>query len=242
MRRYLIRNISFNFIILSLLAHPFGHYAIADEDFENDFIISSEAAELQNQVNDFNRTIAEGAVIGSIAGAFLGKALGGDNKDALKGALAGAAVGAASGNYLANQKKQAAEKEQALETLKQEIIESNQSIAGMIETADKVLQADRKRLQDLETQISQNRQRQQDYEQMIVEVQNNRDIIAQAITATDKKYQKHLASVESIKTKDNAKQHKEVQASLKQYKHQKNALVTIDKEMEQLIKDSRRRI
>ena len=75
----------------------------------------SRAPTTGSDVNDADRTRAEGAVVGAVVGGLLGAAIGKDTKETLIGATVGAGAGYLVGNEIAKRKQQYAREEDFLD-------------------------------------------------------------------------------------------------------------------------------
>ncbi|KZN34402.1 glycine zipper domain-containing protein [Pseudoalteromonas luteoviolacea] len=200
--------------------------------------ISPEAQQLDNQVDDFSQTVAEGALAGALTGALVGLAAGNSKEAVLVGAAVGAAGGAAYGYHIAGKKQEYADKESALNALRQELTDTNESLTAMVNTAQKLLAADKQRLNDLESQLAQNNQQQQQYNELVTQIQNDRKVIAKAIELTDKKYEQAMDNLANFEKQFDVQGQEELQAMLTKYNQQKEELAAIDKELIELVEKS----
>ncbi|MGF1729006.1 hypothetical protein [Photobacterium kasasachensis] len=223
------------FLVPLLVVSLVSCKTIPDIPILNDRNISPEAEQLNNQVDDFSQTVTEGAVIGAITGTLVGLVAGDSKEAALTGLVVGAAGGAAYGYYIAGKKQEYADKESALNALIQDLSDKNENLSAMVNTAQKLLAADRKRLSDLESQIAQNQQQQQQFEDLVAQIQNDRKVIAKAIELTDKKYEQATNNLANFEKQFDVQGEAGLQAMLTKYNQQKQQLVAIDKELYELV-------
>lgn len=94
----------------------------------------------QAQVNDFNQTVAEGAVAGAVIGGLIGAVRGkGDLRDIVTGAAAGGIVGGLAGYAIAGQKANFASKEQAIAGMTDDAKNRVTKLAGLVNSADRLV-------------------------------------------------------------------------------------------------------
>ncbi|CAM3774847.1 glycine zipper domain-containing protein [Pseudoalteromonas maricaloris] len=212
----------------------FGCKGIPDFPAMGSSNVSPEAQQLDNQLDDFSQTVTEGALLGAITGSLVALATGGNKQAALKGALVGAAGGAAYGYYIAGKKQEYADKESALNALKQDLTDTNDNLSAMVSTARKLLIADKQRLKELESHLAQNKQQQQQYDDLMAQIQNDRKVVAKAIQFTDKKYKQAMDNLANFEKQFDVENEAELQALLTKYNEQNAELASIDSELSAL--------
>lgn len=199
---------------------------------------SPEAQKLDNQTSDFNRTVVESAVAGALIGGLTGLLVGDNKESAAKGMVAGAIGGAAFGYYIAGQKREFANKEQALNSIAQDLQETNNNLKTMVNTSERMLAEDRKRVERLRKQIASGQAQQSSNNELIAQLKSDRKVLGKAITGSEKRYQTSIKNMKSYEQQFGVEGIEQLEALVLNYRTLQNILTSIERSMDQLIKDA----
>lgn len=199
---------------------------------------SSEAQQLERQVDDFNQTIAEGAMAGAAIGALAGLLLGDNKESAAKGAVAGAIGGTAFGYYIAGQKQKFANREQALDSLAQDLHETNRSLQAMVNTSERILAEDQRRVDKLRKQILAGEAQQVRNNELIAQLKSDRKILSKAISASKERYDAAFNNMKSYEQQFGVQGIEQLEALLTNYRAQQDILASLESSMYRLIEDA----
>jgi hypothetical protein len=124
------------------------------EDFGYKGAFSAEEAAMRAQARKFDRTVWEGALIGTVAGAAIGVLAGGDAKDAVGGAVLGANLGVIAGAYVAQLQQRYADQEDQLNAMITDVKTSNRETEALISQVRAVIAEDRRRLAAVQERVA----------------------------------------------------------------------------------------
>lgn len=147
--------------------------------------LTPEQRQLRTEADqDYNRTIAEGAVAGVVAGALIGALVGGRNRarGALIGAAAGGLVGAAAGTYVAEKKKAYVNENQRLDSMASDVRADNAKLERTIENNRRVVAYDRAELARLRADVNARRASQAELNSRISVAEQDAAAIQQMIS------------------------------------------------------------
>lgn len=141
---------------------------------------------LQQQAQDFNQTMVEGAVAGVLIGALLGAAIGG-RRGAAIGAGAGLATGLAAGYYVAKQKEAYATEEARLDSMVADVRADNAKLERMTTSAREVIAQDRDRLDHIQREMAAGRMNADEAKRRLAMVDGNVQLLTRTIDNLKKK-------------------------------------------------------
>lgn len=199
---------------------------------------SPKAQQLESQVNDFNHTVAEAAFAGAAIGALGGLLLGDNKKSTAKGAVIGAIGGAVFGYYIAGQKKEFANREQALDAIALDLQETNRSLQAMVSTSELMLTEDRRRVDQLLKQITTGDAQLASNNALIAQLKSDCKILGEAISASEKRYKESVNNMETYEQQFGVQGIEQLEALLTNYQAQQNILTSLERSMSQLIEDA----
>lgn len=147
---------------------------------------------LAAQKSDYNRTLAEGLVIGTVGGAALGAGIGaavtrsrgaGALIGAGIGALAGAMIGGATGNYYAEKKQKYANEEDRLDSMIADAEAYNAKAAATLATTRSMVVDDQQRLATIDQEVAANRMSKAQAERQLAGVDRRRQLLRDTIAS-----------------------------------------------------------
>lgn len=147
---------------------------------------------LTAQKADYNRTLAEGLVIGTVGGAALGAGIGaavtrnrgaGALIGAGIGALAGAMIGGATGNYYAEKKQKYANEEDRLDSMIADAEAYNAKAASTLATTRAIVAEDQQRLTTIDQEVAANRMSKAQAERQLAGVDRRRQLLKDTIAS-----------------------------------------------------------
>jgi hypothetical protein len=150
--------------------------------------LSESEERLREQGRRFDKTVWQGALIGAVAGTLIGAAAGGDAEDALGGAIVGAGIGALAGMYVAHKQKQFASAEDQLDSIIEDVQASNRETQALIESAESVLDEDRRRLSAIEARYRQGQVAEDELVRERSRAWANRKVVEQAALGAGDQY------------------------------------------------------
>ena len=153
--------------------------------------MTPEEQRMRQQASDFNRTIAEGVVLGALAGAAGGAGIGAaaHSKDRGEGALIGAAIGAAvgalaggvAGKYYADKKQRYANEEQRLDAIIGDLQRQNTEMEALVSSTQTVVAADKQKIDQVNADLAANKISKAQAEQRLASVDQNVKFLGQTI-------------------------------------------------------------
>lgn len=115
--------------------------------------LTADERALREESQRLTEVVAQGGVVGALIGGLLGAALGG-KRGAVIGAGAGGVVGGLGGYYVGKRQTAYATEEARIEAMIADVRADNVRLAGYIETAERVIAADRRRLDRLKADLA----------------------------------------------------------------------------------------
>ena len=147
---------------------------------------------LTAQKADYNRTLAEGLVIGTVGGAALGAGIGaavtrsrgaGALIGAGIGALAGAMIGGATGNYYAEKKQKYANEEDRLDSMIADAEAYNAKAASTLATTRAMVAEDQQKLAAIDQDVAANRMSKAQAERQLAGIDRRRQLLKDTIAS-----------------------------------------------------------
>jgi prefoldin subunit 5 len=146
---------------------------------------------MRQQTNDFNRTLAEGVVVGAVggaaAGAGIGALAGGDNRG--KSALIGAGIGAVlgslagytAGSYYAKKKEKYVDQEQRLDSMIADARADTQKTEALFRDTQTIAAADKQKLDQIKRDLAAKRISQEQAQKELAAIDSNRQALEASI-------------------------------------------------------------
>lgn len=143
---------------------------------------------LQDQANDYNRTILEGAGLGLLAGCGAGAAIGGGKwEHILIGCIGGAAAGVAGGFYYAEVKEGYARKEDRLDKMIADVDADNRKLAATLADTRSIVAADTRKIEQVKADLAAKRIDRSAADKRLASVDRNRGVLQKAIDGLKKR-------------------------------------------------------
>ena len=159
--------------------------------------MSPEEQRMRQQASDFNRTIAEGVLLGALAGAAGGAGIGAaaHSKNRGEGALIGAAIGAvvgalaggAAGKYYADKKQRYASEEQRLDSIIADLEKQNTEMEALVSSTHTVVAADKQKLDQIDAELAANKISKAQAQQRLASVDANIKFLGETIENSKKR-------------------------------------------------------
>ncbi len=170
--------------------------------------MTPEETKLQQDSDEFNTTVTEGAVAGALTGALIG-ALTGDWKGAVIGLAAGAATGALAGSYIANKKQKYASEEERLDSMLVDVRTDNQKMASILTDLQAVVDQQTAKIASLHQEAQTSTDRASDLRAAVVMARQDSQRSKKLVDTMHKKrddYQVALADAKSATNQDKVAQ------------------------------------
>jgi uncharacterized membrane protein len=153
--------------------------------------LTPEEERMYKQAQDYNKTVAQGILVGAVAGAAVGAGAGAaaNSKNRGEGALIGMAIGAvvgalgggAAGTYYAKKKQQYANKEQRLDAIIADLERQNAELERLVQSTQSVIEADTRKIDEISADLAANRISRKQAEQRLAAVDDNCEFLKQQI-------------------------------------------------------------
>lgn len=196
---------------------------------------SSSAQRLEQQTNEFGKTVAKGAGVGALVGAVVGYAIGGDAKSAGKGAAAGAVVGTAGGIYIAGKQRKFANQAAALDALAADLRQGNEDLTAMVQTAEAMLAEDQQRVAQLRKQVATAAVDQANAEAVIAQLEADRQVLGKAIESAQSRLTTSRNNLLAYESKYGTEGKESLSELLTNYEGKQAALAGTDRQLAELI-------
>jgi hypothetical protein len=156
--------------------------------------------QMRDEINVFNQTVFEGALIGTALGAIGGAVWSEDRaKGAAIGAGIGGIVGSLAGSYVADKQQQYATHEAALDSMTADIRRKNEEAARLIDTMRQVLAEDKALLADLRAKSASGWMAEVRYNQALERVQQDRADMKAAVSSAETQYKTFVEAGQETK-------------------------------------------
>jgi hypothetical protein len=193
---------------------------------------------MHEQGQDFNRTMAEGAVAGAVLGAILGAALSSHNR--AQGAAIGAGVGLAAGTlggyYVAKQKEAFATEEGRLDSMIGDVRGDNQRLQQLTASAREVIVQDRQRLDQIDREVAAGTAQSDSVRRRLAAVDEN----AKFLRSTLDNLNKRLAEYRDAATRERRQNHANTAGLDGEIARMEQQVASLESELQALV--SRRKV
>lgn len=169
--------------------------------FSNDQNLTADEKRLRAQSEDFTVSVVQGAAVGAVLGG-AAAILTGNRDDAVKYAAAGAALGGGAGYYVAKRKEQYATEEARLNSMIADVEQDNDSLQQYAATANRVIDADMKRINELENKLAAGEISKGQAEQELAQVKNNQKNITASIEGLNKKLEAYQTAAKEMEQRN----------------------------------------
>ena len=186
--------------------------------------LTADEKRLREQSENLQRTVWEGALIGAASGAIWGAIGMGDAPEIAGGAAIGALTGGLSGRYIARKQKQYADEEDQLESMILDVSESNEDTQKFIESANRVLAEDQRRLASLQKRYRSGSAASSDLAGEKERLAANRTVVKKAAQGAREKYKMFEGAEREFKKKNPDVDTLRFQRELKSFNEQIQAL------------------
>ncbi|MBU2582600.1 MAG: hypothetical protein KJ622_12860 [Alphaproteobacteria bacterium] len=194
--------------------------------------------QLRAQIEDFNQTIAEGAVAGAVVGGLVGAVKGrGDPRYILAGVAAGAAVGGAAGFMVAGQKAQYASKEEALAGLTEDAESRVTKLTGLVSSADRLVAQRRQEVDALKIATAEAHSTAKQRATVLSQLQADKAAMDIALKAADKHSTALAGNIAHFNSQYPGQQPGQLPALASSFESQKTALNDRSMKMAAMIKE-----
>lgn len=192
--------------------------------------LSPEEQRMRQQASDFNRTIAEGVVLGALAGAAGGAGIGAaaNKQNRGQGALIGAAIGAAvgalaggvAGKYYADKKERYANQEQRLDAIIADLQKQNTEMEALVSSTQKVVEADKQKIDQVNADLAANRISKAQAQQRLASVDDNVKFLGETIENLKKRRDEWQEVVDKARADSNTAKIKQLDAQINRLEQQ----------------------
>ena len=187
--------------------------------------LSPDEQRLRQQAEVFNTTVAEGALAGCLAGTLLGILVAKDKAaGAVAGCAAGGVAGGAGGYYVAQKQETYASAERRLDAMIAAVRQANQRLAGIVATSQRVIAADRARIEDIDRSLAANRISLDQARAQMAAVDDNRAYLEKTLAGLHEKQKTYREAAPTLRGQGSNRQAAELDREIASLETQVRAL------------------